>query len=231
MGRIGRGRLFLAESCQFAVCVPAVGIAERKEREKAERRRSILDAARDLIRDKAFEEITMDDIAKELELSRATLYLYFSNKSEIYITLLTDGMEDLLAAYRQALETSAISAPWDKMRAMAVAFFRFYAENHRYFDLLVNKSEQLVADSSPEATARFHDVGHSLIVPIADVYREGVHAGNFADYPPDKMAYMLRAVAIGVAVGFREGKLKFPEDVQLMEQLIIHGLRGPLGRE
>ena len=213
------------------MCVSAMGIAERKEREKAERRRSILDAARDLIREKAFEEITMDDIARELELSRATLYLYFSNKSEIYITLLTDGMQALLEAYRHALSTSDISDPWEKMRAMAVAFFRFYAENHRYFDLLVNKSEQLVADSSPEATARFNEVGHSLIVPIAEVYREGVTGGQFADYPPDKMAYMLRAVAIGVAVGFREGKLKFPEDVQLMEQLIVHGLRGPGNRD
>ena len=203
-----------------------VGIAERKEREKAERRRSILDAARDLIGEKAFEEITMDDIARELELSRATLYLYFSNKSEIYITLLTDGMQALLEAYHQALTASGISDPWEKMRAMAVAFFQFYAENHRYFDLLVNKSEQLVSDSSPEATARFHDVGHSLIVPIAEVYQEGIRSGQFADHPPDKMAYMLRAVAIGVAVGFREGKLKFPDDVQLMEQLIVYGLQG-----
>ncbi len=203
-----------------------MGIAERKEREKAERRKAILDAARQLIRTKTFEEITMDEIARELELSRATLYLYFSNKSEIYITLLTDGMEQLLSAYHQALATAGIVDPWEKMRAMAVAFFQFYAENHSYFDLLVNKSDQLVAESSPEATTRFNEVGHSLIVPIAEVYREGVAAGRFADFPPDKMAYMLRAIAIGIAMGFREGKLKFPEDVVLMEHLLLGGLQG-----
>lgn len=203
-----------------------MGIAERKEREKAERRRAILDSARELIREKSFEEITMDEIAKRLELSRATLYLYFSNKGEIYITLLTDGMEALLEGYNAALAAAPAMDPWQKMKALAVAFFRFYAESHSYFDLLVNKSEQLVGDSSAEAVERFNQVGHSLIVPISDVYREGVKSGLFADHPPEKMAYMLRAVAIGVAVGFREGKLKFPDDVALMEQLMLHGLTG-----
>jgi AcrR family transcriptional regulator len=50
-----------------------MGIAERKEREKKERRREIMDAAKRLFSSKGFAGTTMEDIAGEVELSPATL--------------------------------------------------------------------------------------------------------------------------------------------------------------
>jgi AcrR family transcriptional regulator len=57
-----------------------MGINERREREKTERRKAILDCARELILLHGVEKVTMEDIAQKAELSKATLYLYFSNK-------------------------------------------------------------------------------------------------------------------------------------------------------
>ena len=146
-----------------------MGIAERKEREKAERRRSILEAARELIKEKTFEEITMEEIARSLELSRATIYLYFSNKSEIFATLLIEGMRELKQGYEQA-QVEGISEPMDKVRALAIAFFQFYAANHHYFDLIVTKRNELLRDSSEEVQAEFSEAGSAVIDPVADVY-------------------------------------------------------------
>ncbi len=202
-----------------------MGIAERKEREKAERRRSILEAARELIKEKTFEEITMEEIARSLELSRATIYLYFSNKSEIFATLLIEGMRELKQGYEQA-QVEGISEPMDKVRALAIAFFQFYAANHHYFDLIVTKRNELLRDSSEEVQAEFSEAGSAVIDPVADVYQQGIDGGRFPKFPPEKMAYLLRAVAIGMAVGFREGNLKFPEDIALMEQLVMFGVKG-----
>ncbi|GHV87541.1 hypothetical protein AGMMS50255_8370 [Spirochaetia bacterium] len=61
-----------------------MGIQERREREKAERKALIMRCARRLILEYGAEAVTMRDIAKETELSKATLYLYFPSKEELF---------------------------------------------------------------------------------------------------------------------------------------------------
>ena len=61
-----------------------MGIAERKEREKEQRRKAILDAAEKVFFEKGLKYSTMDDVAEEAELSKGTLYLYFKNKEELF---------------------------------------------------------------------------------------------------------------------------------------------------
>jgi AcrR family transcriptional regulator len=205
-----------------------VGIVERKEREKAERRRSILSAARDLIQEKSFEDITMEDIAKRLELSRATLYLYFRNKSEIYTTVLIEGLRELEEGYNRVL-AMGIQDPMDKLKGFALVFFEFYSRSHSYFDLIVTKRTEMTKEISEEVAQEFEAAGAAVIGPLVNLYSEGVQSSTFPEHSPEKMAWMLRAVGIGFAVGIREGKIKFPEDLPLAEELLLYGLKGRPG--
>jgi AcrR family transcriptional regulator len=61
-----------------------MGISERKLREKAGRRTLIMDCAKKLILENGVEKVSMMDIAKRAELSKATLYLYFPAKDELF---------------------------------------------------------------------------------------------------------------------------------------------------
>jgi TetR/AcrR family transcriptional regulator len=64
-----------------------MGIAERKEREKQQRREEIIQAAELVFFSKGFEQSTMDDIAGKAELSKGTLYLYFRSKEELHMAV------------------------------------------------------------------------------------------------------------------------------------------------
>ena len=64
-----------------------MGIQERKQRERERRRQQIMVAAKKVFTTKGFNKTTMEDIAKEAELSPGTLYLYFKNKDELYASL------------------------------------------------------------------------------------------------------------------------------------------------
>lgn len=64
-----------------------MGIAERKEREKQQRREEIVLAAEKVFFSKGFDLTTMDDIAEEAELSKGTLYLYFKNKEDLHMAV------------------------------------------------------------------------------------------------------------------------------------------------
>jgi TetR/AcrR family transcriptional regulator len=62
-----------------------MGIKERRAREKIQRRESILEAAITVYAQEGYHAITMEKIAEAAELGRATLYLYFKTKDEIFI--------------------------------------------------------------------------------------------------------------------------------------------------
>jgi len=69
-----------------------LGIQERRTREKAARRRSVLDAARTMVLERGFNGTTTKSIAERCELSEATLFHYFQNKDEILLSLLFEGI-------------------------------------------------------------------------------------------------------------------------------------------
>jgi AcrR family transcriptional regulator len=64
-----------------------MGIQERKQRERERRRQQIIVAAKRVFSERGFSKATMEDIAREAELSPGTLYLYFKNKDELYASL------------------------------------------------------------------------------------------------------------------------------------------------
>ena len=64
-----------------------MGIKERKKREREMRRQQIMIAAKRIFTQKGYEKSTMEDIAREAELSPGTLYLYFKSKDELYASL------------------------------------------------------------------------------------------------------------------------------------------------
>ncbi|MDR0455964.1 MAG: TetR/AcrR family transcriptional regulator [Treponema sp.] len=83
-----------------------MGISERREREKIERRKSILKCARELILAQGVERVSMEDIARKAELSKATVYLYFSGKEILFNEICEDAARVFVEHFRPILEGS-----------------------------------------------------------------------------------------------------------------------------
>ena len=79
----------------------SLGIAERREREKLQRRNSIIEAAEYVFMTKGFEQSTMDDIAHKSELSKGTLYLYFQSKIELCLSIVLKGLTIILQKFQK----------------------------------------------------------------------------------------------------------------------------------
>jgi AcrR family transcriptional regulator len=71
----------------------AMGIVERRQREKQQMRRQILDTAMDLFIENGYEEVSIRRIADHIEYSPATIYLYFQDKDDILFVLHEEGFE------------------------------------------------------------------------------------------------------------------------------------------
>lgn len=70
-------------------------IADRKAREKEQRRTDIINAAEKLFFSRGYDGVSMEDIARQVELNRATLYLYFKNKESLYLAIVLRAVRQL----------------------------------------------------------------------------------------------------------------------------------------
>ncbi len=115
-----------------------MGIKERKEREKARRRETILKAAEKLYIKHGFDRLTMDKVAEEAELNKATIYLYFKNKSDLFHGLVNKGLLLLHNKIRRHVETA--NTGLEKIIAVAKAYQEFHNEEPHY-SLAINHEE------------------------------------------------------------------------------------------
>jgi TetR/AcrR family transcriptional regulator len=111
-----------------------MGISDRRQREKEQRKTEIIDAAERLFFSRAYDDVSMDDIAREVELNKATLYLYFTNKEALFATIVLRGIRILEEKYRECREKQAPGMI--KVALMGQAYYQFSIEYPDYLRLI-----------------------------------------------------------------------------------------------
>src|SRR5713226_3356020 len=101
----------------------AMGIKQRRERERQEIRQSILSAARAIAAEEGWQAVTTRKVADRIEYSQPTIYEYFENKEAILLALLHQGFEDMLAAMQTA--RAQHEQPEEQLLAMTRAYWSF----------------------------------------------------------------------------------------------------------
>jgi AcrR family transcriptional regulator len=110
-----------------------MGIIERKERDKQEMRKLILDTAMNLFLEEGFQNVSIRKIADKMEYSPATLYLYFKERDEILFALHNEGFEEL---FRRQQELLTIADPARRLRRHGEIYIRFAFEHPEYYNLM-----------------------------------------------------------------------------------------------
>jgi AcrR family transcriptional regulator len=93
----------------------------------------ILDAARRVFEAEGLEGASLRSIAAAAGYTPAALYFHFEDKEAIYAEVLRVSLATLEEAVGRAILLTV--SPADRLRAAAMAFFRYYADNPRDLDL------------------------------------------------------------------------------------------------
>ncbi len=175
-----------------------MGIAERKEREKARRRNDILDAAEKVFFSRDFREATVDDVAAEAELSKATLYAYFESKEDMYLAVHMRGMNRL----RELFEAAAAGGERgiDRVRAIGGAYYEFSKRYPDYSRAMIHFENKACAlGESEDLTSRMHASGRTVLALVEEALRTGIEDGSIRpDLDPQQTALLLWAQTDGV---------------------------------
>lgn len=212
-----------------------MGITERKEREKEQRRQAIITAAEKVFFSKGFEDATMDDVAVQAELSKGTLYLYFRSKVELHWEIMKNGMGMLSGRIVQSISTAASAL--DNLRKMGEVFFLFSTDEPVYFNSMMffegKDLEQLQIDQ--EELDRSFQL--SPIKLLYEVIESGIKDGSIRnDLSVPALANTLWAQTLGVLQVIRNKKEVFelfqlsPQEVmQCHYELVLTGVTKKAG--
>lgn len=167
-----------------------MGVKERREKEKKLRRQNILEAAKGLFFEQGFAATTMHQIAETAELGKGTLYLYFQNKEELYISLLVEGMELLNDTLKQA--TSGLAGWEKKFMALGWAYYQYSIDYREFFQISFQfQHGELTANISDDLYQKCFQEGLKSLTRLACILEEGMTVNEIEQQDPMELTVVL----------------------------------------
>jgi AcrR family transcriptional regulator len=151
-----------------------------------ERRRQLLDAALEIFVAQGYHATAMDEIAERAGVSKPVLYQHFPGKLELYLALLDESVDKLVAAVRGALRTNP--DPKQRVAATFGAYFEFVGGDGQAYRLVFE------SDLSNETAvrARLDRVQRECAAMISQMVREDAGLS-------DDEAHLLSVGMVGMA--------------------------------
>jgi AcrR family transcriptional regulator len=188
-----------------------MGIQERKQRERERRRQQIIVAAKRVFSERGFSKTTMEDIAREAELSPGTLYLYFKNKDELYASLSLRILQYMNIRLKD-VKKEKDSEPAQKIASIKEALYDVYQ-----FDpmILINmfhlqSSETLKNISSP-LLDNISELSQNCLQILADIFKDSSERNTVLTRQPTAVADIAWSLFTGVVL-WEESKRMMDDD-------------------
>jgi AcrR family transcriptional regulator len=202
-----------------------MGIVERRERERVEVRRKILDAARDLFASEGYDRVTMRRIAEAIEYSPTTIYHHFEDKDDLVSALCEEDFSRLLAAF-EGQTPPADPVEWIRRLGRAYAAFALQNPNHYRFMFMTKTKFERVPEPS--------DSGLQSFGLFRSAVEKAIAGGHFRPGEAQVAAQVLwssvhGAVALLITLQ-PEHWPQGPAASDLVDQVIENGIRGFLAK-
>jgi len=196
-----------------------MGIQERKQRERERRRQQIIVAAKRVFSEKGYSKSTMEDIAREAELSPGTIYLYFKNKDELYASLSLRILQYLNIRLEDVKREKDVE-PRKKITAIKEALFDVYQ-----FDpmILINmfhlQSSETIKNLSSPLLENITELSRNSLAILAEIFKDDTAQDIFASHPPAAIADIVWSLFTGVIL-WEESKRMIDNEKDFLKQTL-----------
>jgi AcrR family transcriptional regulator len=137
------------------------------------KRERIIEAGLKLFANESYQAVTMDRVAEAAGVAKGTLYLYFQSKEDLYLGILTDGMESLARNYQASVDPQADVKV--RLRRAITVSIEFYDQRHDLLRLMMTEEPRM-----PEARNRLREEWRDRGVRFFNsLIEEGVQSGAF----------------------------------------------------
>lgn len=200
----------------------------RREIKKVERRNNILKAAEELFFSKGYDNVSLNEIAKNADLGRSTVYLYFENKEELFFAIVFKGTQILHGKILD--KTERVKTSLEKLAAFRSAYFEFateYPEHLKAYNYLLSGRFDLSNIENKE-----YRIGAMADSKYYHEYKEKIDEAQFSNFPIPKFTVseyfneililrreMLNILVNALELGKKEGIIR--PDINSVEATVL----------
>ena len=164
----------------------------RRQQQKTELRRALLDAASELFLEAGFEGFSLRQVAERVGYSATTVYLYFENKDDLLFAVSLDGFEQFGQALQKAYDST--SDPIDRIGAIGRAYVTFGVQHPAHYRLMFMERGEFLLKKNPNDQKPTIDSFGILVRAVNEAHAAGkVRAGD-----PMNLVYTLWAGVHGL---------------------------------
>lgn len=193
----------------------------RLERKKLETFNKIIVIASDLFKESGYEETTMEEIAEKVDISKATLYKYFSDKDSILIAY----MQKILKDKKEYVENNVKSKEsiYDKLNYLFETISSVFSENKvlaaNYFKIRINETLRFSEDKKTQGNMR------KIIFSIINEAQEKGEVRG--DIPVDYITRAFQTLTRQYLVVYFSSKTKHEKDLErkYLIELFLNGVK------
>jgi AcrR family transcriptional regulator len=168
-----------------------MGSQQRKEQEKEDLRRKVITAATELFREENYGAVSMRKIAKRVEYSVGTLYLYYKDKDELFLAVQSAAFEQ---AFTFINALSGKDDPLERLQELGERYVRFGMKNPDLYRLMFMMEHPM--DAMEEGDPWHSGIAlHNLLTSLV---KECVAAGRIVAEDPDRLSFALWSLVHGM---------------------------------
>ena len=170
-----------------------------KEEEYAARRNEILDVAQRLVYTKGYEQMSIQDILNELEISKGAFYHYFDSKQALLVALIDHTIEEALKVITPIVEDSELPTLEKTNRFFSTAS-RWKTERKEY--LLAIMRAWYTDDNAILRQKLTVGMIQHIAPALTSIIQQGVREGVFSTPYPDQASEALISLLLGFGENF-----------------------------
>ncbi|AWI06504.1 TetR/AcrR family transcriptional regulator [Clostridium drakei] len=156
-----------------------MGIRERKEKELLIKKNDIIDAAERVFFQKSMQQATMDEVAKEAEFSKRTVYVYFKSKEQIYCEIMLRAFKNLNSMINENLRKYNSVNSIEKIKLLGKTFIDFSIKYPDYFRVIVDyENQQSDFTSNNKVIMECYKEGEKALDNLKEILRQGMDEGE-----------------------------------------------------
>jgi len=197
---------------------------DRREQQKEDLRRIILDAAGEIFLEQGYEGFSMRRVAERIGYSATTIYRYYEDEDDLLFAVVNERFSEFARQLTEAAEGAR--DPLKRLDALGHAYIRFGLDNPVYYQMMFMQRADLLFESRREQTQPMIESFDVLQRSV----RAAMDAGVMKRGDVETYSRVIWSVVHGVtALALANPKRFTPEVVEkntrLALKMILNGLR------
>jgi AcrR family transcriptional regulator len=211
---------------------------KRNELRKSQNKRFILEAAERVFGRKGYGLTRVDDIAKEAQFSKATLYKYFASKKEIFMEIIVNAFEESekrmtkihkekMSAERKLKEVIYFISSYSQKKKNIARILFIERETIRKILEPGSRKRSWISMPHPKLPSKLKIKTERIFNIICEIIKGGIESGEFRKVDVRDAAFIFGAMLRGFYIRgpMRDRKYSINKSTDLLHTFFLSGIK------